>query len=102
MVAVSICAMSIMAFLPVFWALPTTFHRRGLLLPAGSPRSTRSATRRASRRPYITGWLADLTGSQKTGLWVVGAVRRSPARPSPSRWQGAPDADQPQSQTTEH
>ena len=23
--------------------------------------------------PYITGWLADLTGSQKTGLWVVGA-----------------------------
>ena len=24
--------------------------------------------------PYVTGWLADLTGSQKTGLWLVGAV----------------------------
>jgi nitrate/nitrite transporter NarK len=24
--------------------------------------------------PYITGWLADLTGQQRAGLWVVGAT----------------------------
>lgn len=23
--------------------------------------------------PYVTGWLADVTGSPKAGLWVVGA-----------------------------
>ena len=22
--------------------------------------------------PYVTGWLRDLTGTQRTGLWVVG------------------------------
>ncbi len=22
--------------------------------------------------PYVTGWLADLTGNQKAGLWLVG------------------------------
>ncbi|MDF2471054.1 MAG: transporter, partial [Rhodococcus erythropolis] len=24
--------------------------------------------------PYITGWLTDVTGNAKAGLWVVGAV----------------------------
>jgi nitrate/nitrite transporter NarK len=23
--------------------------------------------------PYITGWLRDLTGTQRTGMWLVGA-----------------------------
>jgi nitrate/nitrite transporter NarK len=44
--------------------------------------------------PYITGWLADLTGQQRLGLWVVGAtmitaavitiVLRAAPRPDPA------------------
>jgi hypothetical protein len=29
--------------------------------------------------PYVTGWLRDLTGTQKTGLWVVGVTMVSAA-----------------------
>lgn len=24
--------------------------------------------------PYVTGWLTDLTGDSKAGLWVIGAM----------------------------
>ena len=29
--------------------------------------------------PYVTGWLRDITGTQKTGLWVVGITMVSAA-----------------------
>jgi nitrate/nitrite transporter NarK len=42
--------------------------------PRDSRSSTRSATPSGFFAPYITGWLADLTGTQNAGMWVVGAA----------------------------
>lgn len=72
MVAVTICAIGIMAFLPTFWALPTTFLA-GAAAASGIALINSVGNLAGFAAPYITGWLADLTGSQKTGLWVVGA-----------------------------
>ncbi len=73
MVAVSICAMSIMAFLPTFWALPTTFLT-GAAAASGIALINSVGNVSGFAAPYITGWLAELTGNQKSGLWVVGAT----------------------------
>ncbi len=73
MVAVSICAMSIMAFLPTFWALPTTFLA-GAAAASGIALINAVGNTAGFAAPYVTGWLADLTGSQRAGLWVVGVT----------------------------
>jgi MFS family permease len=73
MVAVSICAIGIMAFLPSFWALPTTFLT-GAAAASGIALINSVGNLSGFAAPYITGWLADLTGNQKAGLWVVGAT----------------------------
>ena len=93
MVAVSICAMGIMAFLPCFWALPTTFLS-GVAAASGIALSNSVGNLSGFAAPYITGWLADLTGQQRLGLWVVGAtmitaavitiVLRAAPRPDPA------------------
>jgi len=71
MIAVSICAMSVMAALPTFWALPTTFLA-GAAAASGLALINSIGNLAGFAAPYITGWLADLTGNQKSGLWVVG------------------------------
>ncbi|MGI8716320.1 MAG: MFS transporter, partial [Lapillicoccus sp.] len=71
MIAVSICAMSVMAVLPTFWALPTTFLA-GAAAASGLALINSIGNLAGFAAPYITGWLADLTGNQKSGLWVVG------------------------------
>lgn len=73
MVAVSLCAIGIMSFLPVFWALPTTFLS-GAAAASGIALINSVGNTSGFAAPYVTGWLADVTGSQKTGLWVVGGV----------------------------
>ena len=73
MVAVSICAIGIMAFLPSFWALPTTFLT-GAAAASGIALINSVGNLSGFAAPYITGWLADLTGDQKAGLWVVGGT----------------------------
>ncbi len=73
MVAVSICAIGIMAFLPSFWALPTTFLT-GAAAASGIALINSVGNLSGFAAPYITGWLADLTGNQKAGLWVVGGT----------------------------
>jgi nitrate/nitrite transporter NarK len=74
MVVVSICAMGIIAFLPCFWALPTTFLS-GVGAASGIALISSSVGNLSGfGAPYITGWLADLTGQQRAGLWVVGAT----------------------------
>jgi nitrate/nitrite transporter NarK len=73
MVAVSICAMGIMAFLQCFWALPTTFLS-GIAAASGIALINSVGNLSGFAAPYITGWLADLTGQQRAGLWVVGAT----------------------------
>jgi nitrate/nitrite transporter NarK len=73
MVAVSICAMGIMAFLPCFWALPTTFLS-GVAAASGIALINSVGNLSGFAAPYITGWLADFTGQQRAGLWVVGGT----------------------------
>lgn len=71
MVAVSVCAIGIMCFLPTFWALPTTFLS-GAAAASGIALVNAVGNTSGFVAPYVTGWLADLTGSQKAGLWLVG------------------------------
>ena len=73
MVAVSICAIGIMAFLPCFWALPTTFLS-GVAAASGIALINSVGNLSGFAAPYITGWLADFTGQQRAGLWVVGGT----------------------------
>lgn len=73
MVAVSVCAVGVMCALPTFWALPTTFLS-GAAAAAGLALVNSIGNIAGFVAPYVTGWLADLTGSERTGLWVVGAA----------------------------
>ncbi|WGW12564.1 MFS transporter [Saxibacter everestensis] len=73
MIAVSVCAIGICGALPNFWALPTMFLS-GVGAAAGIALINSVGNSAGFLAPYITGWLADLTGDQKSGLWVVGVV----------------------------
>nr|WP_244953944.1 MFS transporter [Spelaeicoccus albus] len=73
MIAVTICAMGICAALPAFWPLPTTFLT-GAAAAGGIALINSLGNLAGFFGPYITGWLTDATGSEKAGLWVVGAV----------------------------
>ncbi|GAA3804277.1 MFS transporter [Amycolatopsis tucumanensis] len=72
MVAVTICAVGVCAALPTFWALPSTFLS-GAAAAGGIALINSLGNISGFAAPYVTGWLRDLTGSQRTGLWVVGA-----------------------------
>ena len=73
MIAVTICAMGICAALPSFWPLPTTFLT-GAAAAGGIALINALGNLAGFAGPYITGALTDLTGSERAGLWVVGAV----------------------------
>lgn len=73
MVMVSICAIGIMGFLPVFWSLPTNYLA-GAAAASGLAMINSVGNLSGFAAPYITGILADATGAQKAGLWVVGAT----------------------------
>lgn len=72
MVAVSITAIGICCALPTFWALPSTFLA-GTAAAGGLALVNSLGNVSGFAAPYVTGWLTDLTGTQRTGLWVVGA-----------------------------
>ena len=73
MVAVSICAIGIMCALPAFWALPTNYLA-GAAAASGLALVNSVGNTAGFVGPYVTGWLADLTGTQKAGLWLVGVA----------------------------
>lgn len=73
MVMVTICAMCVMAFLSVFWSLPTTFLS-GAAAATGIALVNSLGNLSGFAAPYITGWMAQLTGNQKVGLWIVGGA----------------------------
>ena len=73
MAAVTVCAVGVMCALPTFWALPTAFLT-GAAAASGIALVNSVGNTAGFAAPYITGWLADLTGSQRTGLWLVGAA----------------------------
>jgi MFS family permease len=71
MVAVTITAIGICCALPTFWALPSSFLA-GTAAAGGIALINSLGNVSGFAAPYITGGLQDLTGSQRTGLWVVG------------------------------
>ncbi|MEB3031516.1 MFS transporter [[Mycobacterium] nativiensis] len=73
MVAITVTTCSIMCAMPVFWALPSTFLT-GTAAAGGIALINSLGNISGFGGPYVTGWLADLTGSNKAGLWVVGAL----------------------------
>lgn len=73
MAVVSLTAIGVLCALPVFWYLPTTFLS-GVAAAAGIAMINSIGNLSGFGAPYVTGWLTDLTGDTKAGLWVVGAV----------------------------
>ncbi|MBB5918125.1 MFS family permease [Nocardia transvalensis] len=71
MTAVTVCAVGVMAALPTFWALPSTFLV-GTAAAGGIALINSIGNVSGFAAPYITGWLKDWTGTQRAGLWVVG------------------------------
>jgi MFS family permease len=72
-VAVTITAVCICSALPTFWALPSTFLA-GTAAAGGIALINSLGNLSGFAAPYITGGLQDWTGTQRTGLWVVGVV----------------------------
>ena len=73
MAAITVCAVSVMSAIPVFWALPTEmFSTRAAAAGIALVNTVGSLSGFAA--PYITGWLKDYSGSTKPGLWLAGAM----------------------------
>jgi MFS family permease len=73
MTAVTVCAVGVNAALAPFWALPSNFLS-GAAAAGGIALINSLGNVSGFAAPYITGALRDVTGSQRTGLWVVGIV----------------------------
>ena len=73
MVAVTLTAIGIFCALPVFWYLPSAFLT-GAAAAVGIALINSVGNTAGFAAPYVTGWMADLTGSFEAGMWVVGAV----------------------------
>ncbi|MEU7768101.1 MFS transporter [Nocardia sp. NPDC049190] len=71
MVAVTVCAVGVLAALPTFWALPSTFLS-GAAAAGGIALINSVGNISGFVAPYVTGGLKDVTGSQRAGLWMVG------------------------------
>ncbi|OBH21435.1 MFS transporter [Mycolicibacter sinensis] len=73
MLAVTVSTCSIMCAMPVFWALPSTFLT-GAAAAGGIALINSLGNLSGFGGPYVTGWLTDLTGSNKAALWVIGGM----------------------------
>ena len=73
MIPVTIAAMGIFAALPVFWALPPRFLT-GAAAAGGIGLINSLGNLGGFAAPYATGALSDLTGSNRAGMWAVGAI----------------------------
>ncbi|WAL65669.1 MFS transporter [Amycolatopsis cynarae] len=71
MAAVTLCAVGVISALPTFWALPSNFLS-GTAAAGGIALINSLGNISGFAAPYLTGWLADLTGSQRAGMWAVG------------------------------
>ncbi|TVT52939.1 MFS transporter [Amycolatopsis rhizosphaerae] len=69
--AVTLCAVGVISALPTFWALPSNFLS-GTAAAGGIALINSLGNISGFAAPYLTGWLADLTGSQRAGMWAVG------------------------------
>lgn len=72
MVFVTITAVGHYTALPNIWSLPARFLT-GAAAAGGIALINSLGNISGFAAPYVTGWLTDLTGSEKAGLWVAGA-----------------------------
>lgn len=70
MTCITVCAIGVCAAVPVFWQLPNSFLT-GVGAAAGIGLINSFGNLSGFLGPYLTGWLQDLTGSYRPGLWVV-------------------------------
>ncbi len=73
MALVTVAAVGIFSALPVFWALPSRFLT-GAAAAGGIGLINSVGNLGGFAAPYATGALADLTGTNRAGMWVVGAI----------------------------
>lgn len=73
MVAVTVCAVGVLAALPTFWALPSTFLS-GAAAAGGIALINSIGNISGFVAPYATGGLKDVMGTQRAGLWGSGCA----------------------------
>ncbi len=73
MIPVVITAMAIFCAMPCFWALPSRFLT-GTAAAAAIALINSIGNLAGFAGPYVTGALHDATGSDKLGMWAVGAM----------------------------
>lgn len=73
MAVITITAIGVFAAFPVFWYLPSTFLA-GPGAAGGIALINTIGAIAGFIAPYATGWLIDLTGTARTGLWIVGVL----------------------------
>ncbi|MFF9040439.1 MFS transporter [Streptomyces sp. NPDC014892] len=78
MTVISLTAIGLFAAFPAFWYLPSTFLT-GAAAASGIAIVNTMGAVSGFAAPYVTGWLLDLTGTSKAGLWVVGVVMSASA-----------------------
>ncbi|MGH3589259.1 MAG: MFS transporter, partial [Pseudonocardia sp.] len=68
--AMAVCAAGVYAAIPVIWQLPSAFLT-GVGAAAGIAMINSFGNLSGFLGPYLTGWLQDLTGNNKAGMFVV-------------------------------
>ncbi|MHA6795019.1 MFS transporter [Pseudonocardia bannensis] len=68
--AVTVCACGVFAAIPVIWQLPSAFLT-GAGAAAGIALINSFGNLSGFAGPYLTGWLSDLTGDFRAGMWTV-------------------------------
>ncbi|WP_406454302.1 MFS transporter [Streptomyces sp. NBC_01622] len=73
MAVISVCAIGVLSAIPVFWSLPTAMLGKREAA-AGIALVNTIGSLGGFAAPYVTGWLRDLTGSVRPGLWLTGGL----------------------------
>ncbi|KAA1020005.1 MFS transporter [Pseudonocardia sp. EV170527-09] len=70
MACVTVCAIGVFAAIPPFWSLPNAFLT-GAGAAAGIGLINSFGNLSGFVGPFVAGWLKDLTGDSRAGMWVV-------------------------------
>lgn len=73
MACVTVCAIGVFAAIPPFWSLPNGFLT-GAGAAAGIGLVNSFGNLSGFAGPFVAGWLKDLTGDSRAGMWVVAAM----------------------------
>lgn len=73
MACVTVCAIGVFAAIPPFWSLPNAFLT-GSGAAAGIGLINSFGNLSGFVGPFVAGWLKDLTGDSRAGMWVVAVM----------------------------